>query len=169
MMNLILSLKRLMAYWIDFILLALILCGCQWFLYTLTAGFPFDQLKAGYEIELWVLATISTPVWVYFICSEYYYQQTIGKRLMKIKVESKDGSAVSLSQIVRRTAVRLFPWETTHLVILVPHPWWSSDESELSYFIYIPNILIMIYIMVLFVSKGKAAVHDRISNTTVGT
>lgn len=71
-----LTIRRLIAYWLDVTLIAIVLIGAQLLLYFISSGFPFDYLNQGFEIELWVLATISFPVWIYFIWSELTYQKT---------------------------------------------------------------------------------------------
>lgn len=162
-----LSLKRLIAYWLDFVLLALILVGLQWLLYKTTSGFPFDLLDKGYEVELWVLLSMSLPVWMYFICCELHKQQTIGKRLLKLVVMNKEGARINIYQALIRTFIRLLPWELTHVIILVPTPWWSIEEPRNQHLIYIPNILMILYILVLFANKGDKGVHDYITKTRV--
>ena len=162
-----LSVKRLLAYWLDFVLLALILTGLQWLLYAVTSGFPFDRLESGVQIELWVLLSMSLPVWGYFIYCETHYGQTLGKRLLKLKVASSTNRPLRFRQTLVRTAIRLLPWELTHLIILVPEPWWSVAEPINTALIYIPNALIVLYIAVLFLSGGKRGVHDLAANTTV--
>jgi uncharacterized RDD family membrane protein YckC len=160
-----LSLKRLLAYWIDFIIVAFILIGIQWALYKWTEGFPFDYLSEGYEIELWVLSSMSLPVWLYFIYSELKFQQTFGKRLFKLIVVNKNESKISINQAIARTFVRLLPWELTHLIILIPTPWWSIEEPNNEILIYIPNLIMALYIIVLFANKGRKGIHDVITNT----
>lgn len=162
-----LSTKRLLAYWLDFVFLASILISLQLLLYRTTSGFPFDFLIRGYEIEIWVLLTISLPVWLYFIYSEFLKQQTIGKRLLKILVTNKADSNISINQVVTRTFIKLLPWELTHLIILVPKPWWTIEQPENQYLIYIPNIIMFLYIVVLFLSKGNKGIHDYVANTMV--
>jgi len=163
-----LSLRRLMAYWIDFVLLAFKLVGFQWLLYTITSGFPFDQLNNGYLIEAWVLLSVSLPVWLYFICSEYYRRQTIGKRLLSVKVMSIEGSTLTWRQALLRTFIKLLPWELTHIIILIPEPWYRlKDSSDTSFLIYIPNIIILLYIVILFVNKGEKGLHDFTAKTKV--
>jgi uncharacterized RDD family membrane protein YckC len=118
-------------------------------------------------IELWVLLTISLPVWIYFIFNEYYKQQTIGKRLLELMVVSEKGIKISLKQAFLRTFIRLLPWELTHIIILIPEPWWNMKDLENSYFIYIPNVIMIIYMVVLFWNKGTKGIHDYLSRTKV--
>jgi uncharacterized RDD family membrane protein YckC len=162
-----LSVRRLLAYWFDFVLLAIIFVGLQWLLYKTTSGFPFDSLKKGYVIEIWVLFSMSLPVWLYFIYCELYKQQTIGKRLLKLIVISKEGSKIDINQALIRTFIRLLPWELTHIIILVPKPWWSIEKPEYQFLIYIPNVLMFLYIVVLFANKGNKGIHDFIAKTRV--
>lgn len=160
-----LSVRRLLAYWIDFVLLASVLIGLQLGLYYTTSGFPFDHFVKGYQIELWVLATMSLPVWLYFILCERLMQQTIGKKIFKLKVTNEAGAGINWVQSFIRTAVKLLPWELAHIIILVPEPWWSVEEPANLYFIYIPNALMLIYIVTLFWNKGFRGIHDWLART----
>ncbi|CAI6023953.1 RDD family protein [Cohnella sp. JJ-181] len=162
-----LSMKRLIAYWLDFMLLAVILISVQWLVYTVTSGFPFDFLVEGSDIELWVLATMSLPVWAYFIYFEMKKRQTMGKRWLRLVVGDEKGAKINFCQALCRTFIRLLPWELTHVIVLVPEPWWSVDEPGHPYFIYIPNIMMILYVVVLFSSKGKRTIHDGLTKTKV--
>jgi len=162
-----LSIKRLFAYWLDFVILASVLILLQWVLYSITSGFPFDYLDTGIEIELWVLGSMSLPVWLYFIILETYNGQTIGKRLMKLRVSNNLGTKINLKQSISRTFIKLLPWEITHIIVLLPTPWWSVEQPSNTFLIYIPNVLIIIYIIILFINQGKKALHDYASKTQV--
>lgn len=162
-----LSIRRLLAYWIDFVLLASVLVGIQWLLSAVSSGFPFDYLHQGYEIELWVLLSMSLPVWLYFVLCEFYKQQTLGKRLFKLKVTDERGQSVRFSRILLRTFIKLLPWELTHLIILVPEPWWGTDTPQNLYLIYVPNLLLIIYVAILLINKGSKGIHDFVARTRV--
>ena len=163
----ILALKRLFAYWLDFVILAVCLTTPQWIIYDLTSGFPFSKSNTGIEIELWVIFTISIPVWSYFILCELTKQQTIGKRILKLVVTNEAGSKINIKQAFIRTFLRLLPWEITHIIILIPEPWWNMKEPKYSFFLYIPNLIMLLYIVVLIKNKGVKGLHDYISNTRV--
>lgn len=163
-----LAVNRLLAYGIDFVLLACVFVGLQWLLVLLTSGFPFVYLQEGYQIELWVLLTISLPVWTYFIWCEWKNQQTIGKRMMKIIVTARERTKPTLQQVIGRTMIKLVPWEMTHLIILVPEPWYGMTETPPNMpFIMIPNAMILLYIVFLFAGKGKKGLHDWAAKTSV--
>lgn len=156
-----------MAYWLDFVFLALLLLGLQWFLYKVTSGFPFLYFRKGYEIEIWVLVSMSFPVWLYFMYYELYQQQTIGKRLLRLIVTNQNGTKIRIHQALIRTFIRLLPWELTHIILLIPIPWWSIEKPQNLYLIYVPNLIMLVYIGVLFATKGEKGVHDYIAKTSV--
>jgi hypothetical protein len=43
----ILAIKRLFAYWLDFLFLAICLVSLQWMIHFTTAGFPFKYFESG--------------------------------------------------------------------------------------------------------------------------
>ncbi|GIP31651.1 RDD family protein [Paenibacillus sp. J2TS4] len=161
-----LAIRRLIAYGIDFIILAMILVGVQLIINVITGGGLSRSLQSGWAIELWVLLTMSAPVWVYFIYLEYRKQQTIGKKVMKLRLETIEGHPVKLGQAFSRTLVKLLPWELTHIFILLPEPWWFHPEKP-NYLIYIPNAFILLYAAFLFWTKGTRGLHDLIPGTRV--
>ncbi|MFC4810940.1 RDD family protein [Paenibacillus sp. GCM10023250] len=162
------ALRRLIAYWLDFVVLAGVLVGLQAVIYRATGGFPFDRLDRGYEIEAWVLGSMSLPVWAYFIVCETWQRRTLGKRLLRLEVVTAErGAAVGFLRALGRTCIRLLPWEATHLIILVPEPWWDVEQPAHPSLIYIPNAVMVIYAAVLFATKGRMAIHDYAMRTRV--
>ena len=155
-----LALKRLIAYWIDFMLLAVILVGVQLLIYFLTGGWPFNNFHSGPAIELWVICTMSAPVWIYFIVSEYRWGQTLEKRLFKLRVTADKGKKITFEQAWMRT----LGVDAYH--VLLPTPWWDIP-NETNNLIYIPNALIILYVFYLFSTKGQRGIHDIISRTQV--
>lgn len=161
--------KRLFAYWLDVVLMLLFLVIPQWFVYRMTGGFPFDLFTTGFQIEVWVLITISLPVWLYFIVFERFYQKTLGKMLMKMKVTNRKGERISWGQAIMRTFWRLLPWELTHMILLFPEPMWSMDSTPAlrTLFLYIVNVLMLLYILFLAFTRGKRTMHDVFFGTEV--
>jgi len=162
-----LALKRLLAYGIDFVLLGSFLVGLQGLIFHVTDGFPFVLLTRGHEIELWILFTFSLPAWMYFFWCETVKRQTFGKWLLKLVVVSETGSAIDGKQALLRTFVRLLPWELTHLIVLIPAPWWSVEDPPAPCRLWLPNMMIVIYIAFLFAAGGDRGLHDRIAKTRV--
>lgn len=65
------------------------------------------------------------------------------------------------------TFIRLLPWELTHVIILVPQPWWSIEMPKNQYLIFIPNIILILYIVFLFFNRGQKGIHDYFAHTRV--
>lgn len=162
-----LALKRLFAYWIDFMLLAAVLVALQGLVNAVSSGFPFAYFDKGIEVELWVLGTMSLPVWGYFILMERRYGQTLGKKCLGLRVTDDQGKPIHVGQALIRTAVRLSPWEMTHGIILVPEPWWSVEIPAHPGWIYLPNGILLIYLVILFSTKGNQTFHDVVAGTKV--
>lgn len=165
----IFSLKRLLAYGIDVVMMIAFLVIPQWFVYRLTDGFPFELLTTGLQVEIWVLMTVSLPVWLYFIVFERMYQKTFGKMLMKMKVTNRAGERISWLQAFARTFWRLLPWELAHLILLLPEPYWSLESTPAlrTVFLYSVNVLVVMYIMYLAFTRGQRAIHDVFFGTEV--
>src|SRR5665647_3633347 len=100
--------KRLFAYLVDFTLLLLFFISMKYFYY---GGFEklnsrFLQRNMGFDI-----LTISIPMLLYSLVTEVMmHGQTIGKKLMNIRVISLDGGEAELSQYLVRWMFKVFEW-----------------------------------------------------------
>ncbi|HMO61544.1 MAG TPA: RDD family protein [Ferruginibacter sp.] len=95
--------KRLLAYCIDFILIILYLLSM---LYLLFGGFK----ASGDAIGL-VLLVLFIPTLLYtFLCELLLNGQTIGKKVMQVKVISLDGAEPALGQYLLRWFLRFYEW-----------------------------------------------------------
>lgn len=100
--------KRLFAYVIDFFILLLFFIGMKYFYY---GGFNFKGIgelesHAGLDI-----LTISVPMLLYSLVSEVMMNgQTIGKKILNIRVVSLDGEEPSLAQYIIRWIFKVFEW-----------------------------------------------------------
>lgn len=99
--------RRLIAYLVDFTLLVLYFMVAKFILYgdaTPTLG----QLNSMMGIDILV---ISTPMLLYFLVSEILmHGQSIGKKLLDIRVISLDGKEPFVSQYFIRWIFRAFEW-----------------------------------------------------------
>lgn len=169
----LLTLRRLLAYILDIALLYGVLAGG---LQTLTAslfGVPdYARLaQSPFRLEGWVLLTISLPTWLYFIFCDVRGGSTLGKRLLGLRTQTAAGGAVSAGQAVLRTALKLIPWELTHISILVPNPMWnagSQPAASQTIGLALANLLLVVYLVVLVRSGGERSVHDVVAGTAVG-
>lgn len=158
-----LTMKRMAAYLIDIVLLFAVLLPLgllvQWSL-----GL---SPQTGPEIALAILWNFSLPSWLYFIISDTSSGgATIGKRLLLIKVSARSGR-VGFARALLRTAVKLFPWELVHISMFAL----SDDLGQLSFVqlvgLNIANVLLLIYLLVLVVTRGRRSVHDLLVSTAV--
>jgi uncharacterized RDD family membrane protein YckC len=95
--------KRLLAYFIDFSLLMLYLVSMMFLLY---GGFKVGESATGL-----VLLVIFIPMLFFtFLCELLLEGQTIGKKIVKIRVISLDGGEPTLGQYALRWFMRFYEW-----------------------------------------------------------
>jgi uncharacterized RDD family membrane protein YckC len=95
--------KRLLAYCIDFSLLILYLISMM---YLLFGGFKLDESATGL-----ILIAIFIPMLFFtFLCELFLNGQTIGKKILKIRVISFDGDEPTMGQYALRWFLRFYEW-----------------------------------------------------------
>lgn len=95
--------KRLLAYLIDFILLITYMLSM---LYLLFGGFRLGEGSIGF-----VILVILLPMLFYTLLSELWLGgQTLGKKVLSIKVVSLDGGEPTLGQYLLRWFLRFYEW-----------------------------------------------------------
>lgn len=157
--------KRPLAYFIDFMIICSACILPQLISFWLFNGVPFKSFTQPYHVYLWVLLTVSLPVWLYFILQEMSIKQsTIGKRIMHVKVTDKDNLRISKEKSFTRTFIKLLPWEISHAALL---PIYFSKDPQLNIGLYVANGFILVFIIYFIVKKGKTAIHDVLPNTRV--
>lgn len=158
------SIIRLSAYTVDFAILMSVLVGLQLVIYYVFDGLPFNAFTTGIQVYIWVVLTMSTPVWMYFIILERSNFSTLGKHLFGLEVLNHNSGRISNKQSLIRTFIKLLPWEITHLSMLGIY---FKNEPEVNIGFWIANSFIVIYLLVLFVDKGENSIHDRIVKTKI--
>lgn len=163
--------QRLFAYWLDMVLAFSVLGGVQALL-AMTVGFPsWDGFgQNAWLLEGWVLLTISAPTWIYFIISDVHGGATVGKRLLGLRVELAAGGRVSVKQALGRTAIKLLPWEISHVAVMLPTPLLLPETIPTigqNAGLFIANMAIVIYVAGLVADRGVRALHDRVMATQV--
>lgn len=116
-----------------------------------------------------VVSFVSLTMYIlYFIVFQFYNKgQTIGKKLMKIKIESNDGKDLTMNQLAVRSLI--INSILANLILLVVIILGSKDvyfvsSTTVSMIQYI--IIFTTAIMILF-RKDKRGLHDVITNTKV--
>ncbi len=160
--------RRISAYFIDMILLYLVIGGIQYGLFLLTDGFPFRRFSTGVQIELWVLLTVSFPTWLYFALGDRSaWRGTLGKRLLRLQVSDYGGGRIGFGRALLRTVLKLLPWEILQLTILLPTPWiWDPDPRPRLGLILV-YILVALYLVPMFLTLRRQSIHDFIVGTLV--
>jgi uncharacterized RDD family membrane protein YckC len=144
--------KRLLAYLIDFFILVLFLFSMKWVFY---AGFGLNMKdNMGLDILL-----ISTPMLLYSLLTELWMNgQTIGKKLMAIRVISLDGGEPTLGQFVLRWITKFFEWP-----FLFGYVFFSAD-ALLAYIIFTGLLGIAVVITITVTAKSQ-----RLGDLAAGT
>ena len=160
--------RRMAAYGIDITLLFGGILVEQFVLRAIT-GFPSnEQLHDGQKMEKWTISTIELPVWAYFvICEQSAWQATIGKWLLGLHMSDTSGKRIGFGQALLRTAVKMLPWELTHLSLLLPTPLWLEKKPEFRPGLLVANILIVVYIATMLFTPRKQSIHDLVAGTIV--
>ena len=119
------------------------------------------------QIIAFISLTIPVFLYSYFLESSKH-QATIGKRIMNIFVTNnwsdRNGS------ILLRNILKFLPWEVAHLGI---H--WVIYYSDLGIdppiwvmiVLIIPQIVIVVYLISIFLHKGTSSLYDKLANTSV--
>ncbi|HUZ61997.1 MAG TPA: RDD family protein [Hanamia sp.] len=150
--------KRLFAYLIDFSILILFFTSMKYFYY---GGFNLagiNTLKSHVGLDI---LTISIPMLLYsLICEVLMDGQTIGKKMLNIRVISLDGGEPSLSQYIVRWIFKVFEWP-----FFFGYTYFSL-QSILGYII-ITGFWGLVVLVFIAVSKKNQRLGDIAANTVV--
>jgi uncharacterized RDD family membrane protein YckC len=146
--------KRILAYAIDFAILIFYLYFMKFFLYT---GLNLNEINnEGLDIIL-----ISLPMLFYsLICELLMNGQTIGKKILKIRVISLEGGEPTLGQFILRWITKFFEWPFLFGYIAL------SYENVVSYIFITAFFAVPVVILVLS-TKKKQRLGDLAAGTTV--
>jgi uncharacterized RDD family membrane protein YckC len=163
-----LLIRRAGAYVLDVVLLFLVLFPVGQLL-RFAVGWQPPSSPTGLGVWLASALNFSVPTWTYFVLSDSSARgATVGKSLLGLRVTRvKDGS-VGMARALGRTAVKLLPWETTHLSAFAfsTEPGVSLDPGQLIG-LTIANVLIVVYFVVAACTGGRRSVHDYVAATEV--
>lgn len=150
--------KRLLAYLVDFSILILFFTSMKYFYY---GGFnlvSIGTLKSHVGLDI---LTISIPMLLYSLtCEVFMNGQTIGKKILNIRVISLDGEEPSLSQYLIRWIFKVFEWP-----FFFGYTYFSL-QSILGYII-ITGFWGLVVLIFIAVSKKNQRLGDIAANTVV--
>jgi uncharacterized RDD family membrane protein YckC len=150
--------KRLFAYLIDFLILLLYFISMKYFYY---GGFNMvsnDVLQSHVGIDI---LTISLPMLLYSLVTEVMmHGQTLGKKLLNIRVISLDGGEPQLSQFVTRWMFKAYEWPFFFGYTVL------TRESIMVY-ILITGFFGIIVVIIIAITKRSQRLGDLAANTVV--
>jgi uncharacterized RDD family membrane protein YckC len=150
--------KRLFAYLIDFTLLIFFFIGMKYFYYGGFGQASEEELKSHVGIDI---LTISVPMLLYSLVSEVMmHGQTIGKKIMNIRVISLDGGEPQLSQYIVRWMFKAFEWPFFFGYTIL-------TRQSLVVYIIITCFFGIIVVIMIAISKKSQRLGDLAANTVV--
>jgi uncharacterized RDD family membrane protein YckC len=160
--------KRLTAAFIDLggiILYALILLGVSLISFSIIGYTPKLSVINPHLLGF---LTLTLPIMIYFIVSEFKDGDTPGKRFAGLKVASFNGQPLTLTQVIVRNIIKFIPWEYAHILvyilILVPK---AADSELLIFGLIMANIIPLMYLALIVFRKDHRGPHELISQTIV--
>lgn len=164
--------ERTLAYFIDcLIAFGVIMLIIQWAIIShIRAYFGITDawFQSSINMELYVLFTISIPVWVYFAYFDSEKSKgTFGKRIFKLAVKDNNNQRISLRKSLLRTILKLLPWEIAHIGVIFPTPIYYEVEPAVRILSYVGLLLFAIYVISLLTNSKKSTIYDKLLGTTV--
>ena len=164
-----LSLKRVLAFSIDYVII-IMYAVCLFLVSTfLSSEFGVDlNFSSPIKSQLLSFVSLTLPVFFYFYLFEKSQSKaTLGKRFMKLKVVD---STTSKSNIFLRNFLKLLPWEIAHVGVY-QIVFYNNQNSETPIWVWVllifPQVIMLMYCISVFLSKGKESLYDKISNTKI--
>ena len=150
--------KRLFAYLVDFTLLVLFFVSMKYFYY---GGF---NTASEYELRSHVgidILTISVPMLLYSLVAEVLlHGQTIGKKLLNIRVISLDGGEPRLSQYILRWMFKAYEWPFFFGYTIL-------TRENLIIYVLVTGFFGIIVVIIIAITKKNQRLGDLAANTVV--
>jgi uncharacterized RDD family membrane protein YckC len=164
-----LVLIRLLAFALDWVVLFAALAAPQALVALVWGDWPLASVDSGWLVWGWVLLTVSLPSWVYFTISDSSRRgATVGKRVLGLAVrDDADDGRLSRGRSLARTAVKLLPWELTHVMIFLPEPIGETLTPFKTGMIVLVNSLMLIWLVVPVIRPDRRALHDLAAGSVV--
>ncbi len=151
--------KRLLAYLIDYALLIIYLSVMKFVLYD---GLNLDkENNIGFDILL-----ISLPMFLYsLLCELWMNGQTIGKKIMGIRVISLEGGEPTLGQYILRWITKFYEWPFLFGYIFFST--WSFFGWTLFGYAFFTGMLGLVVVITIAVTGKSQRLGDLAAGTVV--
>ena len=146
--------KRLLAYIIDFALLLIFLFSMKYVLYN---EFLFHlEESVGMDILI-----ISLPMLLYSLLTELWFNgQTLGKKIMAIRVISLEGGEPTFGQFILRWVTRFFEWPFFFGYI-------AFSTANIMVYVFVTGMLGIAVVIIISVANKNQRLGDMIAGTVV--
>lgn len=127
----------------------------------------FDGLSTAHLASFFL---VTLPISLYFAVSEASTAEaTVGKRLMRIRVQSWNGTRLTLAASLVRTAIKFTPWELGHAAVWRFHfaAGNAAQERIATAFLIATWVLVAVYLACLAVDKGRRTPYDLAARSIV--
>ena len=160
-------LKRTAAYLIDCTLcFSVIMLVVQWGVLSHTRhviGITDAWFQNSRNMSLYVLLSISIPVWGYFTYFDSCKSRdSLGKRLLNLSVVDLQGNRLKLRKSFIRTLLKLLPWELAHLGVIFPTPLYFEAEPNLRILTAMGMLLFIVYIASILLKRNRNSMYDQL-------
>ena len=164
--------KRTLAYFIDcLVAFAVVMLIIQWAILSQLRefiGITDTWFQSSVNMQLYVLFSISIPVWLYFAYFDSERSSgTLGKRLFKLRVRNIEDQKISFFKSFIRTVLKLLPWEIAHIGVIFPTPLYYESEPSVRWSSYVGLILFAVYVMGVWSDAKHRTLYDRMVGTIV--
>jgi uncharacterized RDD family membrane protein YckC len=117
---------------------------------------------------LYVLTSISIPVWIYFAYFDSEKSKgTFGKRIFNLEVQDNKNQKISFLKSLLRTILKLLPWEIAHIGVIFPSPLYYENEPAVRLLSYVGLFLFVIYVLSIWTDSKKRTIYDKVIGTIV--
>lgn len=132
-------------------------------------GIDDQWFRNSINMEIYVLLTISLPVWLYFAIMESSEKRaTLGKRLVNLEVlNSTTTNKINFTQSISRTILKLLPWEIAHIGVIFPTPLHYAETAEIRTLTIIGLVLFVVYFVSIALDQQSRSLYDKWVGTTV--
>lgn len=156
--------RRVAAYLLDVALLFAVLAPLAFLVKQLT-GFVPETPAATWRLQL---LEFSLPSWCYFAIADASARgATLGKRLLGLRVVTTAGERLAPGRAFARTALKLLPWELSHLFAFALGERFGELTLLQSSGLVVANLLALAWLLLAIASRGATSAHDRIVATRV--
>ena len=131
-------------------------------------GINDEFFKQSWNMEIYVLLTISLPVYLFFTFFDSSTKMgTPGKLLFRLKVTDSEGTRLSFKKALIRSIVKLLPWEIAHIGIIFPMPVYYTENPEIRMLSIVGLFIMLIYFISIAINKKSLSLYDQLIGTQV--